>query len=264
MRGQITVLLMLIFFEALYAPYPPPDPSTNAQRLFTAEMHGAIHAGDLEKVKQLLENKAMLESYKENGNYSPLKDALTSFEARPTFVPIIRLIIENNVDVRRDDIPFLAITTRRGLINMENGEEIRLKLASLLLEHGANPHLAYDGLSASDFILYGLTHNPTPERPTRFRLFRLLLAHGVCNQYLNTKRARYQPIFSEALPELLRAIISRDDKRVESLLTSGRDVEVCDKEGRNAFFYAKNRGVGSELDTLLATHINDKRAAVQR
>jgi hypothetical protein len=258
--------LFLTLSTVVYAPYPCPDPHTKAQRLFDHKLSVAIHAGNLEQVKELLTNKDMLATYNESGSYSPLRDALTTFEGVPNLTAIIDLLVENSVGIHCPDIAFLTRIGCRCWSNKEDDNAERLKLSKILLERGVDPNISLKGHTPLDCSFCGIGNNPVSQRFERSRLLRLFLAHGGGIKYLAGQQEPYIQIFGDALPQqLLQGIVScKNIKWIKSSIASGQtDPEVCDQEGRSAFFYAKNCGNGIALNLLLATHTQDRPAKEQ-
>jgi ankyrin repeat protein len=243
-----------------------------AVELRAGEIHDAVAAGDLIKVKALLEaDPALLES-KDVGGYTPLMCACSP----PVWkAEIVSFLLDKGADVnvggalRFTPLHFAHFVSEKdfGLVQrlIDKGADVNaqgdngitplhyaalmgnLKVAKLLLNNGAkvNPYDKYNGDLNATFIS-GTVLQVAINYSLNEEMARLLVENGA---KLNLKDS-----FGNI--ELHLAALKGYTKLVQLLINHGSEVNAVNDYNHTALYYAAKHGYRSVADILIASGAN--------
>jgi ankyrin repeat protein len=221
------------------------------------EIHDAIAAGDLNKVKALLEaDSALLELKDSNGN-TPLNVACGGFKKKPA---IAKYLIDKgaNVNTKNNN----GSTPLHGVCSI--GISIEIDLVKLLIFRGAdiNAREIYGGTPlryaigsldiASFLIEHGADINATSDNNTILHYALTFCSNDDLSKLLIEKGAKINQIDKFGNTELHIAAMRGFTEVVGILVKHGANINALNKDSHTPLYYAAKHGYRNAADKLIA------------
>lgn len=238
--------------------------------LWAGEIHDAAAAGDLNKVKSLLETDSTLSESKDNEDKTPLNVACATRQAA-----VANFLLDKGADIntksyfyeytpllyaasyfapfRDSDFELVQRLIALGSdINVQGYNGItplhraaqagNLRVAKLLLDHGADPNI-YDKYRGPFGYAYG---SGTPLK------YAITCPDKEMAKFLIERGAKLNRKDSLGNTELHLSVLTGNTDLTKFLIEHGSDVNAVNKYNHTALYYAAKHGYRSVADVLIA------------